>query len=71
MRILAFLTDPPTVRAILLHLALPEEPPFLAPARGPPQAEIDFDQTGAFDPSEGDPGPDFDFDQSPPDPLDD
>jgi len=33
MIILAFLTDPPVVRKILLHLGLPAEPPVLAPAR--------------------------------------
>jgi hypothetical protein len=70
MRIVAFLTDLPTVRSILLHLGLPDRPPLVAPARGPPQAEIDFDQTSGFDPAEGDPGPDFNFDQSLPEELD-
>jgi hypothetical protein len=70
MRILAFLTDPLEVRAILRHLGLPDRPPPLAPARGPPQREIDFDQTSGFDPIEGDPSPDFDFDQSLPEHLD-
>jgi len=70
MRIVAFLTDPPNVRAILLHLGLPDRPPRVAPARGPPQSELDFDQTSAFDPAEGDPGPDFDFDQSLPEEVD-
>jgi hypothetical protein len=64
MRILAFLTEPHTLRAILLHLGLPDRPPPLTPARAPPQAELDLDQTPAFDPAAGDPGPDFDFDQS-------
>ncbi len=45
LRILAFLTDPSVVQGILRHLALPHRPPRLAPARAPPQAEIDFDQT--------------------------
>jgi hypothetical protein len=66
MRILAFLTDPPTVRAILLHLELPHRPPPLAPARGPPQSELAFDQSPAFDLSDPEPVPDFDFDQSVP-----
>ena len=33
----------------------------------PPQAEISFDQTPAFDPTVPDPVPEFDVDQSPPD----
>jgi hypothetical protein len=70
MRILAFLTDPPTVRAVLVHLGLPDRPPLVAPARGPPQAEIDFDQTPDCDPAQGDPSPDLDFDQSTPDDWD-
>ncbi|MDA0330300.1 MAG: IS91 family transposase, partial [Gemmatimonadetes bacterium] len=40
MRILAFLTDPPVVSAILLHLDLPHKPPPLSPARGPPQSDL-------------------------------
>jgi hypothetical protein len=67
MRILAFLTDPPTVRAILLHLELPHRPPPLTPARGPPQSELAFDQSPAFDLSDPEPVPDLDFDQSVPD----
>jgi hypothetical protein len=64
MKVLAFLTDPPTVEAILLHLDLPHRPPPVAPARGPPQAELSFDQTPDFDLAEADPPPDFEFDQS-------
>ena len=64
MTILAFLTDPPVVSAILLHLELPHKPPPLSPARGPPQRDL------TFDPAEPDPVPDFDFDQSVPDDLD-
>ena len=48
MRILAFLTDPPVVSAILLHLDLPHLPPPLSPARGPPQGDFLLDQTSAF-----------------------
>jgi len=36
MRIIAFITDAPTVRAILAHLGEPTAPPRSAPARGPP-----------------------------------
>jgi len=64
MRILAFLTDPPVVSAILLHLDLPHKPPPLSPARGPPQNDLLtglLDQTPAFDPAEPDPVPDQRF----------
>jgi len=64
MKILAFLTEPPTVEAILLHLDLPHRPPAIMPARGPPQAELSFDQTSEFDPADGEPEPDFEFDPS-------
>jgi hypothetical protein len=36
MRIIAFITDGPTVRDILGHLGEPTAPPRSAPARGPP-----------------------------------
>jgi hypothetical protein len=73
MRILAFLTDPPVVSAILLHLDLPHRHPPLAPARAPPQ--IDFladpsDPSPGFDPVEPEPVPEFEFDQSVPDDFD-
>ena len=55
MSILAFLTDPPVVSAILLHLDLPHTPPPLSPARGPPQGDLLFDQTPAFDPTDAEP----------------
>ena len=71
MRIVAFLADPPVVKAILLHLGLPHRPPQLTPARGPPQAELAFDQSSGFGPTHVEPGPDVDFDQSPPDAWDD
>ena len=71
MRILAFLTDPPVVSAILLHLDLPHRAPPIAPARAPPQADSLFDQTPAFDPLGAEPGLDLDFDQSLPPRLDD
>ena len=84
MKILAFLTDPPVVRAILLHLesgpprnaciawgeGLPHRPPPLSPARGPPQIEFLTDLSPAFDPSEPEPVPEFEFDQSLPDDFD-
>ena len=68
MRILAFLTEPEPVHAILRHLGLPATPPPLSPARGPPQPDLGFDrapefeldQTPAFDPTVTEPIPDFD-----------
>jgi hypothetical protein len=71
MKILAFLTDPPVVTAILLHLELRHLPPPISPARGPPQGDFLLDQTPAFDPAEAQPAPDFTFDQSLPDYFDD
>jgi hypothetical protein len=71
MKILAFLTDPPVLSAILLHLDLPHRPPPLAPARGPPQRAFLLDQTTSFDPVDPDPVPDFQFDQSLPGDFDD
>ena len=71
MRILSFLTDPPVVTAILVHLEFPRTPPPISPARGPPQGDFLLDQTPAFDPAEAEPDPDFVFDQSLPDESDD
>jgi hypothetical protein len=66
MTIIAFLTDPPVVRAILRQLDLPHRPPPLSPARAPPQADIFFDQSLPSDLSEAQSIPDFVFDQSTP-----
>jgi len=71
MTILAFLTDPPVVSAILLHLDLPNRPPPLAPARGPPQRDFLLDQTSSFDPTDPESVPNFQFDQSLPGDFDD
>ncbi len=61
MRIIAFITDGPTVRDLLAHLGEPIAPPTVAPARGPPlwawppagQREID---------PQAQPAPDYGFD---------
>jgi hypothetical protein len=66
MRIISFITVPPTVERILLHLDLPHRPPRVSPARGPPQAELHLDQTPAFDLAAPEPIPEFEFDQSSP-----
>ena len=36
VRIIAFITEPSTVRQILEHLGEPTRPPRIAPVRGPP-----------------------------------
>jgi len=42
MKIIAFITDPNSVRRYLRGVGLPTEPPAVAAARPPPQAEFDF-----------------------------
>ena len=75
MRILAFLTDPPVVSAILLHVEsgpLPQPPP-LSPARGPPQCNFLtglLDQTPAFHLAAPDAVPGFEVERSLPDDFD-
>ena len=66
MRIISFITLPSTVQHILLHLDLPHRPPRVSPARGPPQAEFDLDQSPAFDLTAPDAIPEYEFDQSAP-----
>lgn len=41
LSLLAVISDPPVVKKILQHLQLPSEPPHPAPARAPPQTELD------------------------------
>ena len=67
MSIIAFITDPVPLHAILSHLDLPTRPPPLSPARAPPQGLFAFDQTGGFDPTDPEAIPEFEFDQSLPD----
>ena len=63
MRILAFITDAPTVRDLLAHLGEPIAPPRIAPARGPPLWEA----AGAEDHPSPDmalpPTPAYEYDQ--------
>ena len=63
MRIIAFITNGPTVRDILVHLGEPTAPPRIAPARGPPLWEA----AGAEHDPAADPllhsAPAFEFDQ--------
>jgi hypothetical protein len=73
MRLIAFLTEPSAIRAILAHLGEPTTPPVLAPrARAPPQLETEsvdtpglaFDQSPPWDPTAPPPDPGLPFDQS-------
>ncbi|MFT7676587.1 MAG: hypothetical protein ACI8QC_000559 [Planctomycetota bacterium] len=41
-KLIAFITTPPDIRRILLHLKLPADPPAVAPARPPPQLDFAF-----------------------------
>jgi hypothetical protein len=67
MRIISFITLSSAVECILLHLDLPQRPPRVFPARGPPPAELDLDQSAAFDLAAPDAVPEFEFDQTLPD----
>ena len=62
MRIIAFITDPSTIRDILVHLGEPTAPPRIAPARGPPLGDLPDAGPGTFDP-EAQPAPQYEFDQ--------
>ena len=62
MRLIAFLTDPASVKPMLVHLGLPAQPPRVAPARDP-RLE-DLDQTPAIDPADPIPEPEYEFDQN-------
>jgi hypothetical protein len=63
MRIIAFITDGPTVRDILVYLGEPTAPPRIAPARAPPLWDL---PDAEHDPAAGPPpqsAPAFEFDQ--------
>jgi hypothetical protein len=42
MKIIAFITDPASLSRILTHLGVPTKPPYLHPARAPPQQDFEF-----------------------------
>jgi hypothetical protein len=44
VRLIAFVTERASVEQILTHLGEPGVPPVVAPARGPPGSETDYDQ---------------------------
>ncbi len=58
MELIAFVTEPASVKPILKHLGLPTEPPRVAPARGPPDPSFDFDQRLHHNSSAPEPIPD-------------
>ncbi len=62
MRIIAFITDGPTVRDILFHVGERTAPPRIAPARGPPLWDRPEARTGDGDPH-AQPAPEYEFDQ--------
>ena len=59
----AAVTEPPSIKPIFDHLGLPTEPPRVAPARGPPDESLAFDQSPRHDPSVPEPAPEYEFDQ--------
>ena len=54
MWIIAFVTDPASIQAILVHIGDPRHPPPMAPARDPPAWVSDIDTGEVVDP-EGEP----------------
>jgi hypothetical protein len=62
IRIIAFITEAPSVREILAQLGEPTSPPRIAPARGPPLWEMPDAGKDRFDP-QAEPVPDYEFDQ--------
>ena len=49
MRIIAFILEREVIQRILRHIGEDAEPPAVSPARGPPQGEFEFDQSGGRD----------------------
>ena len=61
MRMIAAITDRPTIERILLHIGQSPRPLPITPARGPPEWEWDFDQRPVEEVIET--IPDYQFDQ--------
>jgi hypothetical protein len=49
MRIIAFILEREVIERILRHIGEDAEPPAVSPARGPPQPELEFDQSAGRD----------------------
>ena len=49
MQIVAFIEEPRVVESILRHIGEPTQAPTILPARAPPQAEMDFDQSAGHE----------------------
>ena len=49
MRLIAAITDNPSIERILIHIGEPGRPLPITPARGPPEWEWDFDQRSMTD----------------------
>jgi hypothetical protein len=61
MRLIAAITDKPSIERILIHVGEPRRPLPITPARGPPEWEWEIDQQTLIDAVE--PIPDYEFDQ--------
>jgi hypothetical protein len=69
MHLIAFLTEPASIRALLAHLGEPTTTPALAPrARDPPELDAGFafafDQSPSWDPAAAPYDPRDNFDQT-------
>ena len=62
MRLIGFLTEPASVKRVLVHLGTAREPPLDAPARGPPLDGLD--QTPTSDLTDPAPVPEYKFDRT-------
>jgi len=62
MKIIACITETPSVRAMLEHIGEPTRPPVIAPARGPPWEEDPIPVDPGSDPL-AQPEAEIEFDQ--------
>ena len=63
MKIIAFVTETPSIRAILEHIGEPTRPPVIAAARGPPAWEDAPVELEPDDDPLAQPEPEIEFDQ--------
>ncbi len=64
MRIIVFITEIEPIGRILRHIGEPDSAPEVSPARGPPDLDLELDQTQEWDIDTVDPGPEFTYDQT-------